>query len=292
MAAIAERIGVSIPAITHHFGSKYGLFMEVIAVSDSIDELRTTRMDAQTGIDRLSAIRFWSHELSSDSALANLSRLTLVMTAEALDADFPAHEHFVVRHRRFRRSDRRNLGDGQRDGSITRRIDPDSVGRGDHGFCARNRSPVASRSRCNRPGPNFRQLLRSPDRCRLLRHRCDPEAGGPGQESTGQETAAQVDAECEARRSAPLSDHDGRVGHSVPDLDSIMADRGLRHANEGHLNSYRVRCRSRCGARSKSPRSVWKRCRALPASDAARRHVQGFAYGDSIGNRPEPNVSC
>ena len=47
MAAIAERIGVSIPAITHHFGSKYGLFMEVIAVSDSIDETRTTRRDAE-----------------------------------------------------------------------------------------------------------------------------------------------------------------------------------------------------------------------------------------------------
>ena len=47
MAAIAERIGVSIPAITHHFGSKYGLFMEVVAVSDSIDETRTTRMDSR-----------------------------------------------------------------------------------------------------------------------------------------------------------------------------------------------------------------------------------------------------
>src|ERR1700691_65117 len=27
MAAIAERMGVSIPAIPHHFGSQYGLFM-------------------------------------------------------------------------------------------------------------------------------------------------------------------------------------------------------------------------------------------------------------------------
>jgi AcrR family transcriptional regulator len=125
MAAIAERIGVSIPAITHHFGSKYGLFMEVIAVSDSIDELRTTRIEAKNGIDRLSAVRFWAHELASDSALANLSRLTLVMTVEALDADFAAHEHFVVRHRRFRSLIARTLGDGQRDGSIKKEIDPD-----------------------------------------------------------------------------------------------------------------------------------------------------------------------
>jgi AcrR family transcriptional regulator len=127
MAAIAERIGVSIPAITHHFGSKYGLFMEVVAVSDSIDETRTTRTDAKIGIDRLSAIRFWAHELTSDSALANLSRLTLVMTAEALDADFPAHEHFVVRHRRFRSLIAGTLRHGQGDGSIAKGIDPDRL---------------------------------------------------------------------------------------------------------------------------------------------------------------------
>ena len=127
MAAIAERIGVSIPAITHHFGSKYGLFMEVIAVSDSIDETRTMRMDAKIGIERLSAIRFWAHELTSDSALANLSRLTLVMTAEALDADFPAHEHFVVRHRRFRSLIAKTLADGQRDGSVPKEVDPDRL---------------------------------------------------------------------------------------------------------------------------------------------------------------------
>ncbi|MGO8860747.1 MAG: TetR/AcrR family transcriptional regulator [Acidimicrobiales bacterium] len=127
MAAIAERIGVSIPAITHHFGSKYGLFMEVVAASDSIDEIRTTRIDAETAVDRLSGIRFWAYELTSDSALANLSRLTLVMTAEALDADFPAHEHFVVRHRRFRHRIAGILDDGQRDGSITKGIEPDRL---------------------------------------------------------------------------------------------------------------------------------------------------------------------
>jgi AcrR family transcriptional regulator len=124
MAAIAERIGVSIPAITHHFGSKYGLFIEVLAVSDSIDEMRTTPTDAGTGVERLSATRSWARELTSDSALANLSRLTLVMTAEALDADFPAHDHFVARHRRFRRLIAENLANGQRDGSISKGIDP------------------------------------------------------------------------------------------------------------------------------------------------------------------------
>jgi AcrR family transcriptional regulator len=127
MAAIAERIGVSIPAITHHFGSKYGLFMEVVAASDSIDEMRTTRTDAENGLDGLSAIRYWAYELTSDSALANLSRLTLVMTAEALDADFPAHEHFVGRHRRFRRLIAATLANGQRDGSIIKGIDPDRL---------------------------------------------------------------------------------------------------------------------------------------------------------------------
>jgi hypothetical protein len=101
--------------------------MEVVAASDSIDEMRTTRMDAENGLDGLSAIRFWAYELRSDSALANLSRLTVVMTAEALDADFPAHEHFVGRHRRFRHLIARTLANGQRDGSIAKSVDPDRL---------------------------------------------------------------------------------------------------------------------------------------------------------------------
>ena len=167
MAAIAERIGVSIPAITHHFGSKYGLFVEVIAVSDSIDELRTRRIEAEIGIDRLSAIRFWAHELASDPAIANLSRLTLVMTAEALDADFSAHEHFVLRHQTFSRPDRGNFESGPGGWLDNKEDRSRSHGNRNHGFCPRHRPPVAPRSGWHRPGFGVRQLLRSThQRCR------------------------------------------------------------------------------------------------------------------------------
>jgi AcrR family transcriptional regulator len=124
MAAIAERIGVSIPAITHHFGSKHGLFLEVVAVSDRLDESRTMPTDVGSGLERVSAIRSWGRELAADPGLANLSRLT---TTEALDADFPAHEHFVARHQRFRHMTAASISSGQRDGSIRKDIDPDRL---------------------------------------------------------------------------------------------------------------------------------------------------------------------
>lgn len=124
MAAIAERIGVSIPAINHHFGSRNGLFLEVVAVSDSIDEIRTTQPQLRAGIDRVGAIRSWAHAISADSSVANLARLTLVMTAEALDADFPAHDHFVARHRRFRQQIADAIIAGQDDGTVRHDVDP------------------------------------------------------------------------------------------------------------------------------------------------------------------------
>ncbi len=123
MAAIAERIGVTVPAITHHFGTKNALFTAVVAVTDSLDEIRMSRSPDDCGLNRVSALRVWARELTSDSSLANLSRLTVVMTAEALDDDFPAHAHFVNRHRRFRQRLGESIKSGQSDGSIRGDVD-------------------------------------------------------------------------------------------------------------------------------------------------------------------------
>jgi AcrR family transcriptional regulator len=125
LAAIAERIGVSVPAITHHFGSKYGLFMEVVAVSDSADEMRLIEASHGAGIERLGSPRSWARTVSSDPSLVNLERLTLVMTVEAVDADFPFHDHFVARQHWIRQTIIDKIERGRRDGSI--RPDVDSL---------------------------------------------------------------------------------------------------------------------------------------------------------------------
>ncbi len=123
LSAIAERIGVTTPAITHHFGTKQALLMEVVQATDQVYG-GLLDSAASSGIDRVSALRLWATLLATDSALAHLSRLRTVMVAEALDPDFSAHGHFVERHRRYRSNAAATVAEGQADGTIRPDVDP------------------------------------------------------------------------------------------------------------------------------------------------------------------------
>jgi AcrR family transcriptional regulator len=127
LAAVAERIGVTAPAITHHFGSKTGLLMEVVKYTDRANPNLSEDAAGQSGLELVSALRRWSDLLITDAALANLSRLRAVMLAEALDPEFPAHDHFVERHRRFRSQLAQIVKLGQRDGSIRADVDAETT---------------------------------------------------------------------------------------------------------------------------------------------------------------------
>jgi AcrR family transcriptional regulator len=127
LAAVAERIGVTTPAITHHFGSKAGLLMEVVEYTDRANPNLAEDAADRSGLDRVSGLRRWADLLVTDTALANLSRLRAVMVAEALDSEFPAHDHFVERHRRFRSQVAEMLEDGREDGSIRADVDAETT---------------------------------------------------------------------------------------------------------------------------------------------------------------------
>ena len=124
LAAIAQKIGVTVPAITHHFGTKHNLFVEVVGITDQIDETRLTPSEARNGLEQLSGMRAWAGLLTSDPGLANLTRLSLVMRTEAMDVDYPAHDHFVERDRYLRGRTIQVIEAGQRDGSIRPDVDP------------------------------------------------------------------------------------------------------------------------------------------------------------------------
>ena len=124
LSAIAERIGVTAPAITHHFGTKEALLREVVANTDRLDAEVLDPNPEATGIERLRTTQTWAMLMSRDPELANLSRLSVVMTAEALDPEHPAHAQFVRRHREFRRAIQGNIELGQRDGTIRTDVDP------------------------------------------------------------------------------------------------------------------------------------------------------------------------
>lgn len=117
LEAIAREIGVKRPAITHHFGTKQDLLREVVAITDSMDELVFSD-DAMPGLDRLSRLRVWGDHLKANESLANLSKLSVVMTVEAFEDDYPAQAEFVLRQERFRTRVRRAITLGKRDGSI------------------------------------------------------------------------------------------------------------------------------------------------------------------------------
>ncbi len=115
LAAIAERIGVTTPAITHHFGTKRALLLEIV---DELDRADFAEAADDPDVDWEANIRAWARSLAGDPAYANLSRLRAVMVTEALDVDFPAHHHFVERQRRQRRLTADALARAQRDGTV------------------------------------------------------------------------------------------------------------------------------------------------------------------------------
>lgn len=124
LAAIADRLGVTPPAITHHFGTKRALLMEVVEQADRLVQERMQPPTGISGMKRISANRTWAQLLVSDGSLANLFRLVLVMIAEALDDDFPTHQYFVARQREFRELMIDVVVSGQKDGSIVKDRDP------------------------------------------------------------------------------------------------------------------------------------------------------------------------
>ena len=124
LAAIAERAGVTAPAITHHFGTKRALLMEVVEHLDRLDASTIPIESAGTGLDAVAANPAWARHLVDDPATARLARLRLVMVAEALDPAFPAHDHFVARNRGFAAAIIELLEAGRADGSIRRDIEP------------------------------------------------------------------------------------------------------------------------------------------------------------------------
>jgi AcrR family transcriptional regulator len=102
IAAIADRIGVTPPAVIHHFKTKDALLDEVMAVIDTRRADLGFHDDNVEGPERLMGYRLLGERLESNPEVANLQRLATVLLVEALDGDHPRHDYFVGRHRELR----------------------------------------------------------------------------------------------------------------------------------------------------------------------------------------------
>lgn len=124
LSAIAKQIGVTTPAITHHFGTKQALVTEVVERTVLLSQEMLVRTSDSSGLEQLTANSQWPGVLMGDAQLSNLSRLMSVMTAEALDPNFSARPKIVNTHREFRQSYLEMVTAGQQDGSIRTDVEP------------------------------------------------------------------------------------------------------------------------------------------------------------------------
>jgi AcrR family transcriptional regulator len=128
LESIAQQIGVTRAAITHHFGTKDVLLSEVVALAAARDDLTASSREDETGLERLSSLRTHGQALIANPEIATVSRLGTVLTVESYDPGSAARDAYVNRNRLYRDGIAAMIRRGQRDGTIRTDIDPRDVG--------------------------------------------------------------------------------------------------------------------------------------------------------------------
>jgi AcrR family transcriptional regulator len=122
LASIAGDVGISQPGLLHHFPSKEHLLVRVLEYHEdrNIDRIEAAIANASLADALLDLARH--HEASPE-----FIRLFVVLAAESVDPEHPAHDWFVDRYRRVRTSLRAQVAEEQRLGRMSSAIDPDTI---------------------------------------------------------------------------------------------------------------------------------------------------------------------
>ncbi|WP_448058657.1 TetR/AcrR family transcriptional regulator [Cellulomonas hominis] len=121
---IAERVGISETGVLHHFGTKNALLSAVLAERDSVEKVRREHLE-EDGTPVLETTR----DLVRRNALTpGLVAMHAVLTAEATDAEHPAHDYFVTRYRELRHQDEAHFRALQEAGQLPASVDPATLG--------------------------------------------------------------------------------------------------------------------------------------------------------------------
>lgn len=117
---IAQAVGVSAPALIHHFPSKDALLLATLEARDRAAEVRLAAArldDHRSFIERTSALCRWNAE-----NLAEI-RLFVITRAECLDPEHPVYQFFRRRYQRIRDQVTRWIEADQRAGLISEDLD-------------------------------------------------------------------------------------------------------------------------------------------------------------------------
>lgn len=117
---IADRAGMSQAGILHHFGSKDGLLMAVLA---DRDEAHGRLESVAGGVAELRAL------LVQAQRNPGLTQLFTTIAAEATDPEHPAHTFMVDRYRRTVGTFTAAIEAGKHDGDLDERVDAEALAR-------------------------------------------------------------------------------------------------------------------------------------------------------------------
>ena len=122
LASIASDVRISQPGLLHHFPSKEHLLVRVLEYHEdrNTERIKAAIANASLADGLLDLARH--HEANPE-----FIRLFVVVAAESVDPEHPAHDWFVERYRRIRALFRAQIAEEQRLGRMTKAIDPDTI---------------------------------------------------------------------------------------------------------------------------------------------------------------------
>lgn len=122
LASIASDVRISQPGLLHHFPSKEHLLVHVLEYHEdrNTERIKAAIANASLADGLLDLARH--HEANPE-----FIRLFVVVAAESVDPEHPAHDWFVERYRRIRALLRAQIAEEQRLGRMTKAIDPDTI---------------------------------------------------------------------------------------------------------------------------------------------------------------------
>ena len=92
---IADKTGMSLAGLLHHFTTKSELLSSVLALRDDVT---ARQFGALEGVPGEEMLRSYLHLIIGNESVRGLAELFCILSAEATAADHPAHDYFIQRY--------------------------------------------------------------------------------------------------------------------------------------------------------------------------------------------------
>ncbi|MCC6497057.1 MAG: TetR/AcrR family transcriptional regulator [Propionibacteriaceae bacterium] len=114
---LANAVGLSQAGLLHYFASKEELFAEILALRDVVDE-NAAGERGESPIDALVSV------VRHNAEVPGLVQLFAQFSVAAGDPEHPAHDAFVDRYARIRKSLAEDIAERQQAGTLPSNLDP------------------------------------------------------------------------------------------------------------------------------------------------------------------------